>query len=124
MKPQLNTLIGLAGAFALALSLGQRALPSPAAALTLSAGQSTPFAPAGSAFTFQGQLRKNGAPVSGICSASFALFDALTGGGQIGATVVSSTLQITGGLFAIVLDYGEDAFKGNGRWIETTVGCG
>ncbi len=88
----------------------------------------TPAAPistqTGSAFTYQGQLRKNGAPVHAACAAVFALYDADTGGTQIGGPVVSATLQVVNGLFTLPLDFGGGAFNGEARWLQTSIGCG
>jgi hypothetical protein len=67
-------------------------------------------------------LRKGGAPVNGSCSATFKLFDAATGGVQLGATTVSATLQVVNGLFTILLEYG-GLMNGEARWIETAIGC-
>ena len=38
-----------------------------------------PLAPMGTAFTYQGQLIKNGEPVNGTCDFRFILYDAQTG---------------------------------------------
>lgn len=77
-----------------------------------------------SAFTYQGQLRKNGAPVNGSCNTSFSLWDEASGGAQIGGTVTSATLGVKNGLFTIALDFGWGAFSGEARWLQTAVGCG
>ena len=88
-------------------------------------GQASPTLPVQneSAFSYQGQLRKNGAPVNANCNASFGLFDSATGGAQIGGTVTSPTLRVANGLFTIPLDFGS-TFNGEARWLETSVGCG
>lgn len=126
MKQILNYTLGIAGALALAFSLGRGTAPSPALADSPVAGVSAPGAPSGTqnsqSFTYQGQLRKNGAPVNASCSATFKLFDAATGGVQLGATTVSATLQVVNGLFTIPLDYGA-LMNGEARWIETAIGC-
>lgn len=77
-----------------------------------------------SAFTYQGQLRRNNQPVTAFCNASFSLWDAAGGGAQIGGTVTSATLPVRGGFFTIPLDFGWDAFNGEARWLETAIGCG
>ncbi|MBP7602247.1 MAG: tail fiber domain-containing protein [Thermoflexales bacterium] len=108
-------------AFAIAATravLAQPPLPPAGGDPAAPAGQ-----PAGSAFTYQGQLRKNGAPVNATCNASFALFDAVTGGNQVGSTVTSSTLQVANGLFTLPLDFGWN-LNGEARWLETAIGCG
>jgi hypothetical protein len=53
-----------------------------AASLTLSA-----YAQSSTAFTYQGFLRDNGAPANGTYDLRFALYDALSGGNQIGSIV-------------------------------------
>ncbi|MCL6647478.1 MAG: hypothetical protein K6U89_03995, partial [Chloroflexi bacterium] len=49
-----------------------------------------PFAqadePLGTAFTYQGQLTRGGNPVTGQCDFTFQLFDAASGGSQVGNT--------------------------------------
>ncbi len=113
--------IGIISAlFAASLAAGARA---DLGGLTNPASPTAPLAQNGSAFTYQGQLRKNGAPVNASCNASFSLFDAATGGGQVGGTVTSPTLQIANGLFTIPLDFGW-AFNGEARWLEMAIGCG
>ena len=110
--------IGIISAlFAASLAAGARAdLGGPS-------NPAAPLAQNGSAFTYQGQLRKNGAPVNASCIASFSLFDAATGGAQVGGTVTSPTLQVANGLFTIALDFGWN-FNGEARWLETAIGCG
>lgn len=126
MKQILNYTFGIVGALALAFSLGRGTAPSPAMADSPAPGVLAPSAPSGTqnsqSFTYQGQLRKNGAPVNASCSATFKLFDAATGGLQLGATTVSATLQVVNGLFTIPLDYGA-LMNGEARWIETAIGC-
>src|SRR4051794_29389332 len=73
-------------------------------------------APFGTAFTYQGQLRQTGVPVNGTCDLQFSLFDALTGGSQIGVTQAASGVTLVDGRFTVQLDFGGAAFDGNGRW--------
>lgn len=82
--------------------------------------QTGPLTAAGTAFTYQGTLNDNGAPASGSFDFQFALFDALTGGSQVGATL-SVTLTVTGGLFETALDFGAGPFAGQARWLEIAV---
>ena len=121
MSVSFNILAALAGVCALAFSGAAR--PSQAQ----QSGPEHPAAPAGtqntSAFTYQGQLRKNGAPVNGSCSATFKLFDAASGGVQAGPTVTTSTLTVANGLFTLDLDFGW-TFTGEARWLEAAIGCG
>src|SRR6185503_19514634 len=47
--------------------------------------------------------------------------DAPVGGTTIGAANVVNDATISNGLFSVVLDYGGEAFDGNGRWLEISV---
>lgn len=77
--------------------------------------------PAGTAFTYQGQLKDGGAPVSGVRAFEFRLYDAATYGAQVGTTVSLPGVVVSGGLFTTALDFGADAFGGNARWLEIRV---
>lgn len=49
-------------------------------------GPSAPAAaPAGSAFSYQGQLKNGGGPVTAACDFQFALFDAAANGSKAGS---------------------------------------
>jgi hypothetical protein len=76
---------------------------------------------AGTAFTFQGQHKKNGGAFNGTCSFQFTLFDAATGGVQVD-TPRTVNATVTNGLFTAELDFGNQ-FTGQARWLETAVKC-
>ena len=88
-------------------------------------------APAGTAFTYQGQLKSAGAPLNASVNLQFSLWDAPgtgsppTGGTQIGATQASNGVVVTGGLFTVQLnaggEFGAAAFNGERRWLQITV---
>ena len=77
--------------------------------------------PVGSAFTYQGQLREGGAPVSDLADFKFGLLDALAGGSQIGTTQNLYSVEVTNGLFTVWLDFGAAAFAGDARYLEIEV---
>jgi hypothetical protein len=81
-----------------------------------------PNANAGTAFTYQGQLKNNGTPVNGSCNLAFGLWAAASSGNQIG-TNITQTLPITNGLFTTQLDFGANAFTGDARWLQIAVRC-
>ena len=88
-------------------------------------GPQSPQAPqvaAGSAFTYQGRLIKNGQPVSDTCNLSLSLWDSSSGGSFLNSNTFNST-PISNGLFTVQLDYGATTFAGDARWIETAVRC-
>jgi trimeric autotransporter adhesin len=78
----------------------------------------------GTAFTYQGHLRQSGTAVSGACDFQFGLYDAVSGGAQIGTTQTKSNVAVSGGLFTVAdLDFGAGAFNGLARWLAIGVRC-
>ncbi len=74
-------------------------------------------------FTYQGQLIKDGAPVNGACDIRFTLYDAASGGSQVGPVLTMTAADITGGLFTSNLDFGYNAFNGDRRWLQVEARC-
>jgi hypothetical protein len=60
---------------------------------------------AGTAFTYQGRLDLSGAPYTGTADLRFQLFK---GADAKGAPIDRSNVQVTGGLFTVLLDFGQD----------------
>ena len=79
----------------------------------------TGLAAMGTSFTYQGRLVDGGAPANGNYDFEFKLFDALTGGAQLGGTV-AQTIAVTDGYFATQLDFGQ-VFNGEARYLEIGV---
>jgi hypothetical protein len=75
----------------------------------------------GTAFSYQGALREGGAPVNGTRNITFRLFDASSGGAQVGADVAIAGVVVADGLFVVSLDFGAGVFDGNARWLEIEV---
>jgi len=79
-------------------------------------------APLGSAFTYQGRLNDHGQVAEGVYDFQFKLFDAESGGIQVGVTVIKEDIPVTKGLFTISdLDFGSGIFNGEARWLEIGV---
>lgn len=76
--------------------------------------------PAQSAFSYQGSLKNAGAPANGNHDFEFRLWDAASGGAQVGATVQLNGVAVTNGIFAVTLDFG-DQFPGTIRFLEVRV---
>jgi hypothetical protein len=74
----------------------------------------------GTAFTYQGRLNDGTNPASGVYDFSFALFNASTGGSQVGGTVTNLAVGVTNGLFTTTLDFG-GVFTGNPAWLAISV---
>jgi hypothetical protein len=88
-----------------------------AASLTLSAYAQQ----SSTAFTYQGFLKDNNNPANARYNLRFTLYDAETGGNQIGNPVVKD-VEITNGLFTVEIDFGINPFSsGQRRWIEIGV---
>jgi hypothetical protein len=76
----------------------------------------------GTAFTYQGQLKSGGEPVTDDCQIAFRLYDQATEGSQVG-NVITTTVPVSDGLFVVNLDFGSDAFTGDARWLGIKVKC-
>jgi hypothetical protein len=90
-------------------------------ALTATAAPALAQIPMGTAFTYQGQLKAFGLPASGQFDMRFRIFDAGTGGNQVGPTMSALDVGITLGQFTIDLDFGSGVFAGDQRWLEIAV---
>lgn len=78
----------------------------------------------GTAFTYQGRLQQNDSPVSGNCDFQFSLWDAASGGAQVGTTQTKTGVAVSDGYFTIPdLDFGAGAFQGDARWLTIAVRC-
>jgi hypothetical protein len=88
----------------------------------LALAQEPQSAPLGTAFTYQGQLKVSDAPYTGTCDVKFGLYDALTGGTQVGI-LTKTAMPVAEGLFTVQLDYGTGKFEGDARWLEMSVRC-
>ena len=76
----------------------------------------------GTGFTYQGQLKQNGAPVTAPCDMAFRLYGSDMGGPSIGSAI-TRTVPVTGGLFTAQLDFGVGAFDGDARYLDIQVRC-
>jgi hypothetical protein len=74
-----------------------------------------------SAFTYQGELRAGGNPASANFDMEFRLFNAATGGTQIGPVVTRLNVPAVNGLFNVQLDFGPSQFAGDRQWLEVRI---
>jgi hypothetical protein len=72
-------------------------------------------------FTYQGKLTDNGSPATGSYQMEFKLFNAVSGGSQLGGTLADIPVTAAGGVFAVQLDFGASPFTGAGTWLEIGV---
>jgi carbonic anhydrase/acetyltransferase-like protein (isoleucine patch superfamily) len=77
------------------------------------------------AFTYQGRLTDGAGPANAIYDMQFKLFDAVSAGSQIGATITNGSVQVTNGIFTVQLngggEFGSTAFPGADRYLEISV---
>lgn len=71
-------------------------------------------------FTYQGQLQRNGAPANGAFDLSFALFDAASGGNQVGVAIDEPDYPVEDGLFTTSLAF-PGVFDGTQLWLQVSV---
>jgi hypothetical protein len=74
-----------------------------------------------SAFTYQGELRTGGNPANANFDMEFRLFNAATGGTQIGPVVTRLNVPAVNGLFNVQLDFGASQFAGDRQWLEVRI---
>jgi hypothetical protein len=78
--------------------------------------------PVETAITYQGELKMNGTPLTGTADVRLRLYDAATGGAQVGSQVSLFGLNIANGLFTILPDFGVNPWTANeARWLEIDV---
>ncbi len=77
--------------------------------------------PLGTGFTYQGQLKAAGLGSVQNADFQFSLFDADSGGSQVGTTVEVNNVGIVDGVFSVSIDFGVAAFNGEARWMEVVV---
>ena len=73
------------------------------------------------AFTYQGRLNDSSVAANGTYEMQFGLFDAVSGGTQIGSTVTNSNVSVVSGVFTVTLDFGTGAFPGADRFLQIGV---
>ncbi len=107
------------------LLLGLMIIGAPLAATAQEpSGAQSAQATVSSAFTYQGYLSDGSGAVNGSCDFTFSLYDALSGGTQIGATLNASSVSVNNGDFSVDLDFGSGVFTGDARYLEISVDCG
>ncbi len=87
---------------------------------TAAFGQSEPF-------TYQGQLKQQGIPLTGEVDLRFTLYDSDTADTPVAGPLVfdsqsaNAAVSVANGLFSVELDFGVDALLQGGRWIQIEV---
>ena len=74
-----------------------------------------------SEISYQGRLQQSGESFSGNANLQFFLFNAESGGSQVGPTQTRTNWPVSDGLFQVDLDFGGSAFDGSARFLEVWV---
>lgn len=77
----------------------------------------------GTSFTYQGYLSDGGAPANDAYDFQFTLYDASSGGNQVGVTFPCGNVPVTEGTFTVVLNFGQ-VFNNAQLWLEVAVRTG
>ena len=72
-------------------------------------------------FTYQGRLNHGTNSATGLYEMEFSLYDAATGGNQVGTPMSIAPVSVSNGLFTVALDFGAGVFTGAPRWLEIAV---
>lgn len=74
-------------------------------------------------FTYQGRLTDGSFPANGIYEMQFSIYDAVSGGSQIGTTIANSSVTVTNGVFTVTLDFSPATpfSTGADRWLGIAV---
>ncbi len=92
-----------------------------AAFLLLAAGLAAPAHALSTPFTYQGELKENGNPAAGMYDLRFRLYDAASGGTQLGSTLTATDIAPAEGLFTVELDFGSALPAAQPAWLEIDV---
>src|SRR6187551_716073 len=71
-------------------------------------------------FTYQGHLKNAGVNANGSYDFIFQLYDAVSGGTQLGSSLIRDAVVVTDGSFTVSLDFGSQ-FPGAGRFLQILV---
>jgi hypothetical protein len=75
----------------------------------------------GQAFTYQAQLTENGQLANGFHDFQYTMYDAPSGGNQIGSSLFFQHVLVANGRFTEQLNFGQGLFDGAPRYLEITV---
>jgi hypothetical protein len=75
----------------------------------------------GTAFVYQGKLQDGAAAANGAYQFEFKLFDAASGGNQVGQTLSDIPATVTNGIFTVRIDFGAASYNGTARFLEIAV---
>jgi hypothetical protein len=75
----------------------------------------------GTAFNYQGRLNDAGAPANAAYDFQFTVYNAVTNGSPVSASLTNSAVAVSNGLFNVTLDFGPGIFTGANYWLDLAV---
>jgi trimeric autotransporter adhesin len=75
----------------------------------------------GTAFTYQGELDHDGGPASGTYNLTFSLFNTNTEGEAIAGPITNKAVNVTNGLFTVLIDFGSLVSSSGTNWLQIGV---
>jgi len=96
-------------------------IPAIVLSLVLALGATAQAGQVTGKFSYQGLLQSSDVAVSGTADLRFRLYDALSGGNQVGLQITKGNVTVSAGVFNVELDFGVSAFNGDERWLEIDV---
>ncbi len=76
---------------------------------------------AGTAFSYQGRLLDTNGPLTGSYDLAFTLYVSSNGGTPVAGPVTNLATEVSGGKFAVTIDFGPGVFAGGSNWLEIAV---
>ncbi|HCA59351.1 MAG TPA: hypothetical protein DEP46_15380, partial [Blastocatellia bacterium] len=76
------------------------------------------------AISYQGKLSSGGADANGPHDLKFRLYDAQSGGTQLGTEILLDDVIVSAGVFTVSLDFGNQFSAAGARWLEIEVRVG
>jgi hypothetical protein len=116
----LSLLVLLGSGFPASLASAQE--QGPAASPSGQADAGAVQAALGPAFTYQGNLARNGQPVNATCAFRFSLWDELAGGAIKADPYNYNAVPVKAGVFTVLLNF-LNRFTGDERYLQTEVKC-
>jgi hypothetical protein len=72
-------------------------------------------------FTYQGTLKQESVAANGTYDFQFSLYEFDTGGAPLAPPILRDSVNVSNGLFTVVLDFGSGVFNADSRWLQIGV---
>jgi hypothetical protein len=123
MNPRRILILVIFGVLLLCLAVGSGAAqqPSPESAQPDTSEGVSAATAVGSRIFYQGLLKQDGEPVTGVKDLVFKLFSNSMCTTQVGSDIVKNDVPVANGLFQVYLDVDSSSFNGQALWLKVLV---